>query len=142
VYESSLRQRAWRKYGEHGQTTFKRGGVFRLAGVLAGHFWPWMESLRCRASDFEWPTSLVLRPIFYTPTMPWSLPYDMTAIGECGLHSVKRVACSPEIIFVLCGFGHLTSGSRSNPCKVTTQKYSSDIGYEDQTFYDHKLRAT
>lgn len=28
-------------------------GVFLLAGVLAGHFWPEMESLRCRASDFE-----------------------------------------------------------------------------------------
>lgn len=25
---------------------------------LAGHFWPKMESLSCRASDFEWPASL------------------------------------------------------------------------------------
>lgn len=33
-------------------------GVFLLADVLAGHFWPKMESLKCRESDFEWPASL------------------------------------------------------------------------------------
>ena len=62
LVDQCLPRRCAKEPGGSMQSTDKQhpnvvGCFFWLAGVLAGHFWPKMESLRCRASDFEWPAS-------------------------------------------------------------------------------------
>ena len=73
------------------------GCFFWLAGVLAGHFWPKMESL---TSGFEWPASLefAFMLTFYLLNMDifYGLLYDMAMIEDYTLKSSNGVSCSSE----------------------------------------------